>query len=526
MLRDLNSLFLQKDKKGFVHYVDLARILTKYFKYTSYKKSCNEDTPSIRKETWSKIKTGKYQRKQRTSWKGLTEAEKTKVAKFWESKTISRVSPHDTWVLKRKSKLRANAEVTPVFYRQYSIKECHRKFIETFPEMKGKCSRTTFFNLKPKWVKKPQSRFDVCPIHKEIKLHKQKLEAKFKKTNEEIILLNSMKFHEEVCETRQKEYDDSIMNLKYGIALITIDFKANINLGKSNEVDSSVWFSSPQRTVFGAVVLFRGKDGKLYKIIFTIVSRILNHDSKTVIDIVKKIIAHKIFEYFDTKHLEFWMDNAPNHFRTMEMLAGFHSLVGGNIESVRAEYFPEYHGKSECDRHFGLISRMVIEYCRQADAKQMNTTEDFLEFYKNTIRNYGGMVIPKVGAVYSELNEDSGTNLNVVAMEYFPNEYEKQILDEEKKMKSGDRKQKFSFIFPYERKIFCAKDFIFSHYYSFIFKKETRPGKKMVLRAKLFKRAKCSNDTFRFSIDRQIKHDYKVRVGVQVGLIQLPMYNS
>eukprot|EP00012_Vannella_robusta_P009283 CAMPEP_0206192516 /NCGR_PEP_ID=MMETSP0166-20121206/6007_1 /ASSEMBLY_ACC=CAM_ASM_000260 /TAXON_ID=95228 /ORGANISM="Vannella robusta, Strain DIVA3 518/3/11/1/6" /LENGTH=576 /DNA_ID=CAMNT_0053609031 /DNA_START=413 /DNA_END=2143 /DNA_ORIENTATION=- len=525
LLNEINTSFKKRSKKGFLHYTEVLFALTKHVSYSKFKKSCVE-SPLIKDTVWSKSKKGKYKHKQRQYKCKLSPDEKLEVQRFWECEHLSRVSPHDTFVIHRRTKSNRNADVVSVYYRKFTIKESYEKFIQMKPHLKAKCSRTTFFNLKPKWVKKPQSRFDVCPIHKEIRKFRPKLNAKMEKTTEDIHMLRAMDFHEEICDKRTKDYDTSIYQLKHGTAHLTMDFKANINLGMSNEVDSSVWFSSPQRTVFGLVALFKGLDSKLYKVIFTVVSPILNHDSCTVTCILKKIIKHPVFRHFETDKLEFWMDNAPNHFRTMEMLAGFHSLIGSNgIKSVGFEYFPEYHGKSECDRHFGLISRILKEHCSHADAKEINTTKDFLQIYNSAIRGYGGCVIPKHGAVYDELKPDDGTKLNVVSMVYFPSGI-KQVAELAEQNPNhnairGDikdrKKDKLALNIPYKRCTFTPKrKFTLGNYYSFSFERNQKT-KETYLLAKLFKSSKLDKkkNIFPFSIETTKIRDYKIRVGIK-----------
>lgn len=127
-------------------------------------------------------------------------------------------------------------------YRKHTISDSFKIFQKEHPDIK--CGRTSFFNHKPKWIKKPCSQFDVCPICKEIKQNMKYLESKHGKSLsiEEIQALEAMNFHKDIIEKRQKEYDDAIDKLEEGKAIITIDFKANISLGQGNEV-SLLYFS-------------------------------------------------------------------------------------------------------------------------------------------------------------------------------------------------------------------------------------------------------------------------------------------
>ena len=68
-----------------------------------------------------------------------------------------------------------------------------------------------------------------------------------------------------------------------------MDFKANISLGGCSEEDSHQFFFAPQRPVFG-LAIYLVKEGKTYKINFSVVSPILMHDSVSVKKILGEII--------------------------------------------------------------------------------------------------------------------------------------------------------------------------------------------------------------------------------------------
>lgn len=72
-------------------------------------------------------------------------------------------------------------------------------------------------------------------------------------------------------------------------------------------------------------------------------------------------------------NISFWMDNAPSHFRTKELIAGYYWIQKNNNMKVHINYFAEYHGKSECDTHFGLISKVYTNYISYANNPDINT---------------------------------------------------------------------------------------------------------------------------------------------------------
>ena len=168
-------------------------------------------------------------------------------------------------------------------------------------------------------------------------------------------------FHKQVAASRASEFERSLNDLSPGTALLVMDFKSNITLGKGQEEDSHVFFKAPQRTVFGVVGYFN-KNGVVFKVIFTLISSILNHDSKTVKEFLNGFVFnHGLFKYFGVKKVSIWMDNAPSQFRSYENLATLYSLQTDHGFNMSVNFFAEYHGKSECDRHFGFISRVYTD---------------------------------------------------------------------------------------------------------------------------------------------------------------------
>ena len=249
----------------------------------------------------------------------------------------------------------------PVYYRQCSIKEAFEKFQLFNPQVN--CCRTTFYKFKPKNVKKGKSKQDCCPICKEAKailpaleqMHSSQLSSKDRDA------MSAYIFHKQVAASRASEFERSLNDLSPGTALLVMDFKSNITLGKGQEEDSHVFFKAPQRTVFGVVGYFN-KNGVVFKVIFTLISSILNHDSKTVKEFLNGFVFnHGLFKFFGVKNVSIWMDNAPSQFRSYENLATLYSLQTDHGFNMSVIFFTECHGKSECDRHFGFTSRVYTD---------------------------------------------------------------------------------------------------------------------------------------------------------------------
>ena len=513
-MRLLFDCLASRNSDGYIHYYEVIKLASKAgigFKELNKVKNPGENTP-ITSQRFSQIVTKQlvYKGPSGRNKFALSVDDISKIQNFWLSPDIVRVSPNQTMVMKRRYKSRQSVSV-PVYYRLYSIKESYEKFKTLHSNFK--CSRATFYKYKPKNVKKSKKKQDCCPICKESKIHIPRLQSlHHSKLNQaDRDALAAYEFHYDTWTRRAKDYQTDLMRLSDSQALITIDFKANISLGKGPEEDSHVFFNAPQRTIFGAAVYFR-KSTVTYKVMFTVVSPILNHDSLSVKKMLSMITNHGVFNHFNTQELIFWMDNAPSHFRNFENLATLATLGSKQNRKVKVNFFGEYHGKSECDRHFGLISRIYKEKTSYIGSADVNTTESFLNLYSSAIRSYGGCVIPTVGACYDELNQESSEKLNVVAMKFSIPEVDEFLNQTVKEQEAA------SIIVPYQRQKLevqssAQNKFALNMFYSFGF--QYKNGLVSKITAKLNKKSK--EKQYQCKLTEEIVDDYTVKIGTKTA---------
>ena len=539
----LNLLFKSKEDKGKIDYYDLIKEASLVgMSHSDLSKVAGELELPIKKQWFSRIALGQRERRARppTPKHAFTMETITAIQDFCISDTVSRVSPNKSMVTKRASKKHGTpAESVPIYYRQHTIKELWEKFKGEHPTIK--VSRSSFYKYIPKNVKKPKSQQDCCPVCKEARQHLPELKRiaglRGSMDPNDLNAMRAYQYHAKVAKQRADDYKKELAELEEDQALITLDFKANITLGKAAEEDSHIFFNAPQRTVFGASAVFK-KGGKIYKVIFTLVSAMLNHDSRNVIDMLDQhILSHGVFNHFKPKRVSFWMDNAPGHFRTKELIAGYYQLQEKHEMNFNFNFFAEYHGKSDCDRHFGLISRLYSEHALSHRAAPVTTTEEFLEMYKGAIRSYHGHVLPDVGASYAELNDVDSKKLNVVAQEFYYKGIHEFMLansvdqiglpcvltevakkskpaGKKKTNSENERTEGCSMPFPYVRTSFKGpKTFKFNLYYQFKFQKK-RNGEP-VLSACLDSTIKIKDrELFGMKLIEENKPQYCIRLGV------------
>ena len=512
----------EKREDKTVHHFDVIKAACDAGLKYSDLKSDGEAAP-ISSTAFYNIRSGKLSWKQREYLQSrrLSDEDKATIRDFWIS--TSRVSPTDNYIVKRASKHNPQATTLPLYFRDFSIKESFQMFKLKHPELI--IARSTFHKYKPVNVKKPKSRADVCPICKEYRQFKNAI-AKRPTTilsRQEEKLKAEFDFHVGMKGCQEERFAMDINTLKEKEAVVVMDFKANISLGRGPEEDSHVFFSAPQRTVFGAVAYFKQAD-KVYKVIFTIVSPVLKHDSLTLREMLGQcVFNHQVFQHFKVKRVNVWMDNAPQHFRNMETLGTF----AGTQFSTTLNYFAEYHGKSECDRHFGWLSCLYKEKTSYGVSRDVTTTEEFIDMYTSGVRESGGHVIPSIGASFDELFSEDQRKLNVVAS-IWEHEGVRQFMDditdkpgdsrEEKRRKNKLRKKPFMPL-PYEKVVMQVgksskgEEFILNYFYNFSFKTKSVRGKDKTFIQCSLKRDSTRKYEFPYTLVKE-RVDYVVKLGV------------
>jgi hypothetical protein len=128
--------------------------------------------------------------------------------------------------------------------------------------------------------------------------------------------------------------------------------------------------------------LKREADGGISKWHFIQVSDCLTHDAIFVKVVLAYLFATRIWQSFNIKDLAIWCDNAP-HFRNKAFLAYLLELnQEKEFTAVALCFFEAYHGKSEVDSMFGILTGWLDEWVKM---RYLNTTEDVLNCFQQNV---------------------------------------------------------------------------------------------------------------------------------------------
>ena len=295
----------------------------------------------------------------------------------------------------------------PVRYLQDTKRNTFLKYTEHCRKetIKGP-SFSSFQKYKPKEIKKAKRDSDLCPICSEgkrirpiinrlqkVQVPSEEQTAELNDLLEKIALIDR---HIELERTLRAEFNRQKAELQVGDAIIVMDFKENMKLGKAQQETARNFYDTPNRSIFTIAVYKRiGKSNDIKKDIqiqyFTFISECLTHDSTFVLDCMNTLFESQDWINLNvgTKSvINLWMDNAPQHFRTFEFINGFYEFSKGifSTNKFMLNYFGEYHGKCVCDSHFSLLSRYYRDYSMSDTFKDpVYTTQDFISLLKYAV---------------------------------------------------------------------------------------------------------------------------------------------
>jgi len=355
--------------------------------------------------------------KKKTVTKKLSVGTVNKIREFYYDEDVTREAANRTVKIGKGN----NKVAIAVRYLQSSMRNAFLEYCEKVKNEDYPCvSFSSFRNLKPKEIKKAKRDTDLCPLcveRKRLRALKNNLERKLNPSDAEIKQLNEITTnlqaidrHIELEKTLRAEFNKQKTSLRKGDAVLVMDFKENMGLGKGQQESSRNFYNSPHRSVFTIAVYTKDcsntKDlrninnnkkkednpKKNYKInYFTFISECLDHDSGFVLDCLNTLIESDEWKKLNiTRNINLWMDNAPQHFRTFELLYGYFKLATEKLSSntLHLNYFAEYHGKCVCDSHFSLLSRYYRDYTMSKDYKDpIYSTDDFIKLLENSVAN-------------------------------------------------------------------------------------------------------------------------------------------
>lgn len=316
--------------------------------------------------------------------KGAIDQEaKEEIIDFFNDTKISRESPNRT-------KKNQQGVAVNVRFLEMTINQAYRIY---YNQSKYKLSKSSFVKFRPLEVIKAKRDTDLCPVC----VTKYAVADKIKKISNKNFITTSDRTELETLTENAKElelhyeaknkvkgiFNNQKESLQKGEALIVMDFKENVSLGKAQKETSRNFYDTPHRSVFCIAVIHKSEENETRISYFDYISNCLTHDTEYVTDCLQKLFDSEEWKAFDiTKSIRFWMDNGPQHFRTYEWLNDFHNFSERfNKEKISMEcnFFIEYHGKSICDAHFSLLSRYYQQKTtHKAHGEAVYSTEQYI----------------------------------------------------------------------------------------------------------------------------------------------------
>lgn len=318
------------------------------------------------------------------------------IREFFYDDRISREAANRTKKVKEEN---GKKIPVPVRYLQCYPSEAFKEYLKN--PSNPPVSYSSFKKYKPVEVIKAKRDTDLCAICKEGKVLENRLKsllAKSSRTSEEETYLKELKEnvklyhqHRDLEETIRNIYRECKNNLKVGDAIIIMDFKENVALGKSQQETNRDFYDTPQRSIFCIAVLYKTHaSSKVHTKYFDFISECLAHDTTFVSSTMSTLFDSYEWKTLQIKKdIHLWMDNGPQHFRTFEFLDSFAKFSKRfSPQKFTLNYFVEYHGKCICDSHFSLLSRYYRDYSKFYQFRDpIYTTEDYITLLETAIAN-------------------------------------------------------------------------------------------------------------------------------------------
>ena len=240
-----------------------------------------------------------------------------------------------------------------------------------------KLSLSGFYKIRGKNFKKPVKKTDICPICANGQLIEKKIRAEYMKQyidEEQIFELQQQykayKKHHKLAQYQREEHNKQIQSLDENACVVIMDFKQNLKIGGGRVETSRDFYTKSEITVLGFCVFIR-KNEKLIKKQISFVSETLSHDTHFVKSAMKRLIEYKSLKDIEVMH--FWSDCAY-HFRSKELMYFFDQEFkkAKNTRMITMNFFVEYHGKSQVDSNFGVLTRWFNDGEKYTSIKTMD----------------------------------------------------------------------------------------------------------------------------------------------------------
>jgi hypothetical protein len=192
--------------------------------------------------------------------------------------------------------------------------------------------------------------------------------------------LDAFEEHQRSALKQREAYNTLIKQKTFGTCVVTLDFKQNVVLPMLKDTPSRFFYKNKQVYVFALVVNFFSGT-VLHENVFVYISEALNHDFFYIRTCLKNLFQMPFMHQFTKIYI--FSDNA----QVFRSAAYFHFILKelsnvGRKRNVILNFFCQHHGKSSCDRYFGLISKYLLASSLSADIRTFTELFDVLKQWR------------------------------------------------------------------------------------------------------------------------------------------------
>eukprot|EP01059_Diplonema_ambulator_P006308 TRINITY_DN1604_c0_g1_i5.p1 TRINITY_DN1604_c0_g1~~TRINITY_DN1604_c0_g1_i5.p1 ORF type:complete len:634 (-),score=98.25 TRINITY_DN1604_c0_g1_i5:600-2501(-) len=202
--------------------------------------------------------------------------------------------------------------------------------------------------------------------------------AKRKEIMNKVEIICEVDMHKSFSSRQKQVYNKLTANPGDDQVVVDCDFKQKGRLPMREEEGAQLFYGKKCFTLLGFGVYYRDS-GKTVAIHCDMVMETCNQDSFVVSRCFDALVKQQWFP--KRRRLSFWSDGGK-HLRNKHTI--HHVLTCSQFSEVDMNYFVEYHGKSQRDGHFGVVSRSLEAAIHKEPLETVDDVIKVLKLIKDT----------------------------------------------------------------------------------------------------------------------------------------------